>query len=57
VTIVVSAPVAGHTSTAASVTAVQDKVTAAVQLPATLTTPSLLSKPRVPRLPQLPFGA
>jgi RNA polymerase sigma factor (sigma-70 family) len=57
VTTVESAPVAGQMSTVPSVTTAQDKVTAAVQLPATLTTPSLLSKPRVPRLPQLPFGA
>jgi DNA-directed RNA polymerase specialized sigma24 family protein len=57
VTAVASAPVPGQTSTVASLAALPVKVKAAAQLPISLTTPLQLSKPRVARPPQLPFGA
>jgi RNA polymerase sigma factor (sigma-70 family) len=47
----------GQTNAVASLTALPDKVKAAVKVPVSLTTPLPLPKPPVSSLPQLPFGA
>jgi RNA polymerase sigma factor (sigma-70 family) len=52
-----TATVPGQAGTVTSLAGLPIKVRAAVQLPASLTTPLQLPQPRVPSLPQLPFGA